>query len=159
MWRSAGRNGKPIRRPYQARCERELGYPMFAKPANLGSSVGISKIHGPAEFAPALDRAARYDRRLLIEQGLDAREIECSVLGNDHPIASVCGEIVPRREFYDFRAKYLDENSDLIIPADLPEAVSERGAAVGRGRLPGDRRGGHGAGGLLRHAQHDSRST
>jgi D-alanine-D-alanine ligase len=108
----------------QARCEHELGYPMFAKPANLGSSVGISKIHGPEEFGPALDRAARHDRRLLVEQGLDAREIECSVLGNDYPVASVCGEIVPRREFYDFRAKYLDDNSDLIIPADLPEAVS-----------------------------------
>jgi D-alanine-D-alanine ligase len=108
----------------QARCERELGYPMFAKPANLGSSVGITKIHGPEAFAPALDRAARYDRRLLVEQGLDAREIECSVLGNDYPVASVCGEIVPRREFYDFRAKYLDDSSDLIIPADLPEVVS-----------------------------------
>lgn len=108
----------------QARCERELGYPMFAKPANLGSSVGITKIHGPQEFAPALNRAARHDRRLLVEQGVDAREIECSVLGNDQPIASVCGEIVPRREFYDFRAKYLDDSSDLIIPADLPEAVS-----------------------------------
>lgn len=108
----------------QARCERELGYPMFAKPANLGSSVGISKIHGPAEFVPALARAARYDRRLLVEQGVDAREIECSVLGNDQPVASVCGEVVPRREFYDFRAKYLDASSDLIIPADLPEAVA-----------------------------------
>jgi D-alanine-D-alanine ligase len=108
----------------QARCERELGYPMFAKPANLGSSVGITKIHGPEAFAPALDRAARYDRRLLVEQGLDAREIECSVLGNDYPVASVCGEIVPRREFYDFRAKYLDDSSDLIIPADLPAPVS-----------------------------------
>jgi D-alanine-D-alanine ligase len=113
------------REAVQARCERALGYPMFAKPANLGSSVGISKIHGPAEFAAALDRAARYDRRLLIEQGLAAREIECSVLGNDHPIASVCGEIVPRREFYDYRAKYLDEGSELIIPADLPERVSD----------------------------------
>jgi D-alanine-D-alanine ligase len=109
----------------QARCERELRYPMFAKPANLGSSVGISKIHGPAEFAPALQRAARYDRRLLVEQGLDAREIECSVLGNENPVASVCGEIVPRREFYDYRAKYLDDSSALLIPADLPEAVSD----------------------------------
>jgi len=116
--------------PVQRRAEAALGYPMFAKPANLGSSVGISKIHGPAEFAPALQRAAQYDRRLLIEQGLDAREIECSVLGNDEPRASVCGEIVPRREFYDFRAKYLDDSSDLIIPADLPPAVSERVRAL-----------------------------
>src|SRR5438477_5555204 len=97
---------------------------MFAKPANLGSSVGISKIHGPDEFAVALDRAASYDRRLLVEQGMDAREIECSVLGNDHPVASVCGEVVPDREFYDYAAKYLASDSALIIPADLPPAVS-----------------------------------
>jgi D-alanine-D-alanine ligase len=109
----------------QARCERALTYPMFAKPANMGSSIGVSKIHGPDEFAAGLDAAARYDRRLLVEQGLEAREIECSVLGNDHPLASVCGEIVPRREFYDYRAKYVDDNSELIIPADLPGAVSE----------------------------------
>ncbi len=108
----------------QRRAEEALGYPMFAKPANLGSSVGISKIHGPAEFAAAIDRAARYDRRLVIEAGIDGREIECSVLGNEDPVASVCGEVVPRREFYDFRAKYLDESSDLIIPADLPAATA-----------------------------------
>ncbi|HUS16439.1 MAG TPA: D-alanine--D-alanine ligase family protein, partial [Chloroflexia bacterium] len=114
----------------QQRAEAALTYPMFAKPANLGSSVGISKIHEPDEFAGALTRAARYDRRLLIEQGLDAREIECSVLGNEAPRASVCGEIAPRREFYDFRAKYLDNTSDLIIPADLPVEVSERVRAL-----------------------------
>src|SRR6188474_1550161 len=98
---------------------------MFAKPANMGSSVGISKIHGPKEFATALDLAARYDRRLIIEQGLDAREVECAVLGNDHPQASVVGEVVPGNEFYDYRAKYVDDNSDLIIPADLPELISK----------------------------------
>jgi D-alanine-D-alanine ligase len=110
----------------QGRAEMALTYPMFAKPANMGSSVGISKIHGPEEFARAVNRAARFDRRILIEQGLEGREIECSVLGNDEPRASVCGEIRPRREFYDFRAKYLDDSSDLIIPADLPPDVSER---------------------------------
>jgi D-alanine-D-alanine ligase len=73
-----------------------------------------------------VNRAARFDRRIVIEQGVDGREIECSVLGNDEPRASVCGEIWPQREFYDFRAKYLDESSDLIIPADLPPDVSER---------------------------------
>ena len=86
MWR-VGRatSGSATRPACSAAANATLGYPMFAKPANLGSSVGISKIHGPAEFAAALDRAARYDRRLLVEQGLDAREIECSVLGNDDP--------------------------------------------------------------------------
>ncbi len=110
----------------QRRAEMALHYPMFVKPANLGSSVGISKVLSPAEFAAALDRAAAFDRRLLIEEGLDAREIECSVLGNEEPRASVCGEIVAGREFYDFAAKYLEDSSDLHIPADLPPDVSAR---------------------------------
>lgn len=116
----------------QSEAESRLTYPMFAKPANMGSSVGISKIHGPEEFAAALDVAARYDRRILIEQGLDARECECSVLGNSRPEASVVGEVVPGNEFYDFRAKYVDDNSDLIIPAHLPEHISDeiRGLAI-----------------------------
>jgi D-alanine-D-alanine ligase len=105
--------------------EERLTYPMFAKPGNMGSSIGISKIHGPHEFAIALDVAARYDRRLLIEQGLDARECECAVLGNDDPEASVVGEIVPGNEFYDYRAKYVDDNSDLVIPANLPEHLAQ----------------------------------
>jgi D-alanine-D-alanine ligase len=104
--------------------EGKLTYPMFAKPANMGSSVGISKIHGPEEFAQALEEAARYDRKVLIEQGIDAREFECAVLGNERPEASVVGEIVPGNEFYDYRAKYVDDNSELIIPAKLPEHVS-----------------------------------
>jgi D-alanine-D-alanine ligase len=108
----------------QREAEEKLRYPMFAKPANMGSSVGVGKIHGPDEFAAALDEAARFDKRLLIEQGLDARECECAVLGNDYPEASVVGEVVPGNEFYDYRAKYVDDNSDLIIPADLPEHVS-----------------------------------
>ncbi len=110
----------------QRAAEAKLTYPMFAKPANMGSSVGVTKIHGSAEFAAALDTAARYDRKLMIEQGLDARECECAVLGNDQPDASVVGEVVPGNEFYDYRAKYVDDNSDLIIPASLPEQVTEQ---------------------------------
>ena len=109
----------------QRAAESRLGYPMFAKPANMGSSVGVSKIHGPEEFGAALDTAARYDRRIVIEKGLDARECECAVLGNNRPEASVVGEVVPGNEFYDYRAKYVDDNSDLIIPADLPEHISK----------------------------------
>nr|AIA17901.1 D-alanine--D-alanine ligase [uncultured bacterium] len=108
------------------RAELALHYPMFAKPANLGSSVGISKIHGPDEFTAAVDRAAAYDRRILIEEGIVGREIECSVLGNDDPRASVCGEIVAKREFYDFAAKYLEDSSELHIPAEVSPEVSDR---------------------------------
>ncbi|MBN1483500.1 MAG: D-alanine--D-alanine ligase [Chloroflexia bacterium] len=103
--------------------ERRLGYPCFVKPANLGSSVGISKAHDRDELGAALDLAAGYDRRLLIERAVDAREIEISVLGNDEPQASVPGEIVPCREFYDYEAKYVDDRSELLIPAPLPEAL------------------------------------
>jgi D-alanine-D-alanine ligase len=104
--------------------ESRLKYPVFVKPANLGSSVGISKVRNRAELAPAMKEAARYDRKLVIEQGVGgkrgkAREIECSVLGNDKPAASIAGEIVPSTEFYDYDAKYLDEGSQLIIPAKL----------------------------------------
>ncbi len=104
----------------------ELGYPCFVKPANLGSSVGISKVHGPDELGAALDEAARFDRRLIVEQGLEqVHEIEVAVLGNDRPRASVCGEIVPCHEFYDYEAKYLADGSQAIIPARLPEDVTE----------------------------------
>jgi len=106
--------------------ERLLTYPMFAKPANMGSSVGVSKIHDASEFVSALDLAARYDRRLLIEQGMDARECECAVLGNDRAQASVVGEIVPGNEFYDYRAKYVDDNSAAIIPADIPDSLAQQ---------------------------------
>ncbi len=107
--------------------ESALKYPVFVKPANLGSSVGISKVHNASELPAAMDEAARYDRKLVIEQGVGgnkgkAREIECSVLGNDNPIASVPGEVVPIKEFYDYSAKYLDEGSELIIPAKLTKA-------------------------------------
>lgn len=108
-----------------ARIESEIGYDCFVKPANLGSSVGISKAHGPDELRAALDEAARYDRKLVVEVAVDAREIEVSVLGNDQPIASIPGEIVPCNEFYDYAAKYLDGESDLLIPAPIPEETAE----------------------------------
>ncbi|MEJ2734381.1 MAG: D-alanine--D-alanine ligase [Anaerolineae bacterium] len=116
------------RKPEQtvARIEDEIGYACFVKPANLGSSVGISKAHERAELAAALDEAARYDRKLLVEVAVDAREIEVSVLGNDEPIASVPGEIVPCNLFYDYAAKYLDGESDLLIPAPIPAETAER---------------------------------
>jgi D-alanine-D-alanine ligase len=98
-----------------------LPYPVFVKPANLGSSVGITKVHAAEELPSGLQTAAEYDRKIVIEKGVDAREIELSVLGNDDPIASVPGEIIPSREFYDYNAKYVDEDSRLLIPAPLTE--------------------------------------
>ncbi len=117
LWRA---DPKAVRRQIESR----LKYPVFVKPANLGSSVGISKVHNTSELATAMNEAARYDRKLVIEQGVGgkkdrAREIECSVLGNDDPVASVPGEIVPIKEFYDYSAKYLVEGSESIIPAKL----------------------------------------
>lgn len=110
----------------QQRAEQALSYPMFAKPSNMGSSVGVAKIHSPEEFVSAVSQAARYDRRVVIEQGVDAREFEVAVLGNDAPEVSVVGEIVPGNEFYDYRAKYVDDNSELIIPAKVPEHISQK---------------------------------
>jgi len=107
-----------------AAIERRFGYPCFVKPANLGSSVGISKAHDGEELWASLDQAAAYDRRLLIERAVDAREIEVSVLGNDEPAASVCGEVLPSREFYDYEAKYVDDSSGLLIPAPLPDELA-----------------------------------
>jgi D-alanine-D-alanine ligase len=104
--------------------ERRVKYPVFVKPANLGSSVGISKVRDRKELGPAIEVAAGYDRKIVIEQGVGgkkqkARELECSVLGNDKPLASVAGEIVPSADFYDYNAKYLDEGSQLVIPAKI----------------------------------------
>jgi D-alanine-D-alanine ligase len=99
--------------------EREIGYPLFVKPANLGSSVGISKVHKRVELAPALDLAAQYDRKILVEKAVAGREIECAVLGNECPEASLPGEVIPVNEFYDYEAKYIKEGSELIIPAKL----------------------------------------
>ncbi len=110
--------------------EKNVKYPVFVKPANLGSSVGISKAHNRKELGPAIEEAAKFDRKIVIEQGVGgkknkAREIECSVLGNDEPTASLPGEIVPIKEFYDYDAKYLDEGSQLIIPAKLTKAQTK----------------------------------
>jgi D-alanine-D-alanine ligase len=114
-----------------ARIEAALKYPVFVKPANLGSSVGISKAHDRKELGPALDVAAKYDRKLVIEQGVGgknsrARELEVAVLGNDDPRASVVGEIIPGKEFYDYEAKYLSEGSVPVIPAKLTAAEAKR---------------------------------
>jgi D-alanine-D-alanine ligase len=111
--------------------ESKLKYPVFVKPANLGSSVGISKARDRKELGPAIEEAAKFDRKIVIEQGVGgkkqkAREIECSVLGNDKADASVPGEIVPGKEFYDYTAKYVDEGSKLIIPAKLSKAESKK---------------------------------
>ena len=104
--------------------ERALGYPMFVKPANLGSSVGISKAKDGASLRDAMDLAGSFDRKIVIEAAVpDAREIECAVLGNDDPQASVAGEVIPSREFYDYEAKYLDAGSRIVIPAEVPPAT------------------------------------
>lgn len=105
-----------------AACEKISAYPLFTKPANLGSSVGISKVRGRSDLYEGLLEAARFDRRVLVERGLEKpREIEVSVLGNDQPIASVPGEIRPSDDFYTYNAKYVDDRSELIIPANLSE--------------------------------------
>jgi D-alanine-D-alanine ligase len=103
-----------------------LAYPVFTKPARLGSSIGIAKIKTPAELAAGLDTAFAHDTKALVEQGVAARELECGVLGNDAPDASMVGEVIPSREFYDFEAKYLDDALKLEIPAQVPEAVRTR---------------------------------
>ncbi len=103
--------------------EKGLGYPCFVKPANLGSSVGITKAHNRAELSEALHIAASYDRKLVVEEHINGREIEVSVLGNDYPVASLPGEILPAKEFYDYDAKYHDTGSRLIIPAILDDSV------------------------------------
>ncbi|TAK11994.1 MAG: D-alanine--D-alanine ligase [Anaerolineae bacterium] len=101
-------------------------YPYFVKPANLGSSVGVSKVKSRSDLVEGLLEAAEYDRRVLVQKGLDVREIEVSVMGNDQPIASVCGEVLPGEEFYSYNAKYHDERSRTVIPAKIPETTAER---------------------------------
>lgn len=103
------------------------GFPVFVKPSNLGSSVGIRKVKAPQELLPALVEAFRYDRKALVEEAITGREIECAVLGNEFPEASVCGEVVPTHEFYDYEAKYIDEHgAALHIPADIDAPASDR---------------------------------
>lgn len=105
--------------------EERIGYPCFVKPVNLGSSVGINKAHDRVELDHAMRVAAEYDRKIIIERNINCRELECAVLGNDEPIASVVGEVLPSNEFYDYRAKYIDNKSQVIIPADIPQSIAE----------------------------------
>jgi D-alanine-D-alanine ligase len=107
------------------RAVQELGLPLFVKPACLGSSVGVSKVGEEAALLPALEEAARYDTKILIEQAIDAREIEVAVLGSYEPEASVPGEILPKRDWYDYQAKYADDETELVIPADVTEEQTE----------------------------------
>ncbi|MGZ3714178.1 MAG: D-alanine--D-alanine ligase family protein [Ktedonobacterales bacterium] len=112
----------------EALCERieaRFGYPIFVKPANMGSSVGVGKAHDRNELRDVLAMALEYDRKVVVEPGVNCRELECAVLGNDEPIGSVVGEVVPSNEFYDYRAKYVDNASRLYIPAELPQALAE----------------------------------
>ncbi len=104
-----------------------LGVPFFVKPANMGSSVGVTRVSDAGAWPSALEEAFRFDRKVLVEAGIEGRELECAVLGNDAPIASVPGEVIPSHEFYSYEAKYLDEKgARLEIPADLPEEVARR---------------------------------
>jgi D-alanine-D-alanine ligase len=110
--------------------ESELNFPIFTKPANLGSSVGITKCHNRSELEIGINEAFQYDRRLVVEQGINARELEVSVLGNEHPVSSIVGEIRPRREFYDYIAKYIaspgsEDESELLIPAAIDDEMSQ----------------------------------
>jgi D-alanine-D-alanine ligase len=113
-----GRQPKEIRRAI----EKKFKYPVFVKPATLGSSVGMTKVHSRGELGPALDLAAEFAMKIMVERAVSAREIEVSVLGNHDPRASIPGEIVPHREFYDYAAKYLEEGTKLLIPAKLKKA-------------------------------------
>ena len=115
----------------------------------MGSSVGVTKAHDEAGTLAAIDLALEYDRRVVIEEAIEGRELEISVLGNDQPMASVAGEIVPCNEFYDYNAKYVDDNSELIIPADLSPEQAGGNAGDRNPGVPGARSGGHGAGRFL----------
>jgi D-alanine-D-alanine ligase len=106
--------------------EETLGYPCFVKPANLGSSVGIAKVRSREELEAALDSAASYDRRLIVEAAVVAREVECAVLGNDQPKASVVGEITYQSDFYDYETKYTEGQADLLIPAPIPDTIATK---------------------------------
>jgi len=113
--------------PILRRLEKELKYPMFVKPVNLGSSVGISKAHNRKELVKGINEAVKFDRKIIVEQGLEnIREIECAVLGNDKPKASVLGEIIASNEFYDYDAKYVDGKSESVIPAKLAVSLIKK---------------------------------
>jgi len=119
---------EPFVRDYSSK----LPYPVFVKPANLGSSVGITKVHHAIELPAALRDAAQFDRKIVVERGIDAREIEVAVLGNDNPEVSVPGEVIPAREFYDYQAKYLNDDSRILIPAPLTEDQAREARDLGR---------------------------
>ena len=106
--------------------ERKLGYPCFVKPARTGSSVGVGKAHDRSELKSALENAAKFDRKILVEENIDGHEVECAILGNEDPKAATVGEIMPTVEFYDFDAKYNDNSTKLQIPADLPNETIEK---------------------------------
>jgi D-alanine-D-alanine ligase len=108
------------------RVEKLGAYPYFTKPANLGSSVGVSKVKNRSDLVEGIMEAAEYDRRLIVQKGIHAREIEVSVMGNDKPLASACGEVVPGEEFYSYEAKYHDDSSQTLIPANIPEDTAEK---------------------------------
>jgi D-alanine-D-alanine ligase len=110
--------------------EKKFKYPVFVKPATLGSSVGMTKVHSRAELGPALDLAAEFAMKIMVERAVSAREIEVSVLGNHDPRASIPGEIVPHREFYDYAAKYLEEGTQLLIPAKLTKSEVKKVQAM-----------------------------
>jgi len=120
----AGRDWRADPDRVAAEVAERLAYPVFTKPARLGSSIGISKVKTPDGLAAGLADAFAHDTKAVVEQGIVARELECGVLGNDAPEASVVGEVIPGHEFYDFEAKYLDESLKLEIPAQVPEAVT-----------------------------------
>lgn len=105
--------------------EETLGWPVFVKPSNMGSSVGITKVKSPSDLAAAVELALAYDEWVLVEEAIDGREVECAVLGNGDPRASVMGEIIPKAEFYDYDDKYSGDGAELVIPADLPSDVSD----------------------------------
>ena len=111
-------------RHVKSRVRARIGYPCFVKPSNSGSSVGITKVNEARALTGAINTALQFDRRLIVEKAIDARELECGVLGNDEAIASVVGEVVPSNEFYDYEAKYVDKGSELIIPARIRERAS-----------------------------------
>ncbi len=126
QWVEVGRRSwSEDREDIESRC-LDLGLPLFVKPARLGSSVGISKVKAPAELARAVDCALSHGRRAVVEKGIDAREIEVAVLGNDSPRASVPGEVVPGNEFYDYADKYLDSTCKLLAPAPLDDDLTRR---------------------------------
>lgn len=115
---------------FRLRCAEKLGFPMFVKPANAGSSVGITKVHEPEALEAALEDAFAHDGKVVVEENIDGREVECAVLGNDETYAPVVGEIEPCNEFYDYDAKYIADGSVLHIPADLPEGKAEAVSAA-----------------------------